>query len=101
MSPQGAALDPFVDFPPHPEVVGATFSPDGQSIYAGVVIQRGSGGIDFVAKVSLASKILQKFGTLPIHDSANPWPHDPVRVSPNGDGWVIRNGAKALFRFHV
>jgi hypothetical protein len=101
VSPQGAALDQFADFPPHPEVMGATFAPDGQSIYAGVVMQRSSGGTDFVAKLSLGGKILQKFGIVPIHGAASPWPYEPVGVSPNGDGWVIRNGAKTLFRFHV
>jgi len=101
VSPQGAALDQFSLFSPHPEVVGAMFAPDGTSIYAGVVVQRGSRGTDFVAKLSLGGKILEKFGTVPIHDSANPWPYEPVAVAPNGDGWAIRNGSNDLYRFHV
>jgi hypothetical protein len=71
VSAQGAALDQFVNFPPRPEVVGAAFAPDGQSIYAGVVVLHGSGGTDFVAKLTFGGKVLEKFGIVPIHDFAN------------------------------
>jgi hypothetical protein len=101
LSPQGAVLTQFSVFTPHPEVHGGTFSADGSSIYAGVVLHHGAGGSTFVARLSLSGKVLEKFGSIPIHDAANFWEYDTAAVAANGDGWTTRAVPGKLYRFHA
>jgi hypothetical protein len=101
LSPQGAVLTQFSVFTPNPEVHGATFSADGNSIYAGVVVHHGAGGSTFVARLSLSGKILERFGSIPIHDAANFWEYDTAAVAANGDGWTTRPVPGKLYRFHA
>ena len=101
LSPQGTPLTQFIVFPPHPEVQGGSLSADGKSIYAGVVIDHGAKGSTFVARVSLSGKILDKFGSIPIHNAASFWEYDSVQVAGNGDGWAIRTVPGKLYRFRA
>jgi hypothetical protein len=101
LSPQGAALTQFTVFTPKPEVKGGSFSADGNSIYAGVVLTHGAKGSTFIAKLSLSGKILEKFGSLPTHNAANFWEYTAVDVAANGDGWAVRSVPGTLYRFHL
>ena len=101
LSPQGAELEHFIDFPPRPEVQGGSFGANSSSIYAGVVQLARPEGQVYLAQVSLSGKILQKFGTAKAHNVVNPWEYGSVEVAPNGDGWALRVGTGALYRFHA
>jgi hypothetical protein len=101
VSPQGAALTQFNVFPPHPEVKGPSFTPDGNSIYAGVVLEHGAKGTTFIARLSLSGKILQRFGSIPTHNVANFWEYDSAEVAADGAGWALRSVPGKLYRFHV
>jgi len=101
LSPQGAALTQFTVFTPKPEVKGGSFSADGNSVYAGVVVKHGAAGTTFIAKLSLSGKILEKFGSLPTHNVANFWEYTAVDVAANGDGWAVRAVPGTLYRFHL
>jgi hypothetical protein len=101
LSPQAAVLTQFSVFSPNPEVHGGTFSADGNSIYAGVVVHHGAGGSTFVARLSLSGKVLEKFGSIPIHNAANFWEYDTAAVAANGDGWTTRAVPGKLYRFHA
>ncbi len=101
ISPQGAALTQFTVFTPKPEVKGGSFSADGKSIYAGVVLTHGGRGTTFIAKLSLSGKILEKLGSLPVHNAANFWEYTGVEVAANGDGWAVRGVPGTLYRFHL
>jgi hypothetical protein len=54
-----------------------------------------------VARLSLSGKILERFGSIPIHSVANFWEYDGAYVAPNGDGWAIRGVPGRLYRFHA
>lgn len=101
LSPQGAALTQFTVFTPKPEVKGGSFSADGNSIYAGVVVKHGAKGTTFIAKLSLSGQILEKLGSLPTHNAANFWEYTAVDVAANGDGWAVRAVPGTLYRFHL
>jgi hypothetical protein len=101
LSPQGTPLTQLSVFPPHAEVKGGSFSADGSSIYAGVVVHRGAKGSTFVARLSFSGKILEQFGSIPTHNAANFWEYDGVQVAANGDGWAIRSVPGKLYRFHA
>ncbi len=100
ISPQGSVLTQFSVFTPKPEVHGGSFSSDGKSIYAGVVVHHGTKGSTFVARLSLSGKILERFGSIPIHNAANFWEYDSAEVAANGDGWAVRSVPGKLYRFH-
>ncbi len=101
ISPQGTVLTEFSVFPPDPEVKGGSFSADGSSIYAGVVVHQGSRGSTFVAKLSLSGHVLERIGNIPIHDAANFWEYDSAAVDAHGDGWAVRSVPGKLYRFHA
>jgi hypothetical protein len=86
---------------PQSGVKGGSFSADGSSIYAGVVVHRGAKGSTFVARLSLSGKILEQLGSIPTHNTANFWEYDGVQVAANGDGWAIRSVPGKLYRFHA
>jgi hypothetical protein len=52
-------------------------------------------------RLSLSGKVLEKFGSIPIHNAANFWEYDTAAVAANGDGWTTRAVPGKLYRFHA
>ena len=77
------------------------FSPDGTSIYTGVLDEHGTSASTFIARLSLSGQVLERFGTRPAGTIDSPDEFDALSIAPNGDGWAVRTKDGQLYRFHV
>lgn len=102
-SPTGTLLDHFRNFPPGPQYIYMTFSPNGQSIYADAEIDhpRTATATTYVEQLSLQGAVLARFGAISAGNYLRtPDDYDALSVAANGVGWAARDSGQ-LYRFRV
>jgi hypothetical protein len=87
--------------PPNRGYFGQVFSPDGTSIYSGVLEEHGLSASTSIVRLSFGGKVLERFATRPAGTIDAPDEFDTLSIAPNGDAWAIRTKNGLLYRFHV
>lgn len=100
-NPQGGTIDQFPQAPPNRGYFGQVFSPDGTSIYSGVLEEHGLSASTSIVRLSFSGKVLERFATRPAGTIDAPDEFDTLSIAPDGDAWAIRTKNGLLYRFHV